>query len=123
MWCVGWLSRWMFDFNKSRFFMPNFIITLDGTSEENRILPPEFSEKIKLINIPGHSKGSIALFTTDDEQLFCGDLLENVKKPKLSDIMDDLPAARQSLDCLRKLKPRIVYPGHGSPFELNQVQE
>jgi glyoxylase-like metal-dependent hydrolase (beta-lactamase superfamily II) len=48
-------------------------------------------------------------------------LLVNRKAPKLGTIMDDVPAAQQSIDRLRSLAPGTVYPGHGAPFEFAQL--
>ena len=54
-------------------------------------------------------------------ELFCGDLLVNQGTPELNTIMDDLPAARASLDLLRSLRIAMIYPGHGEPFTLEQI--
>jgi hydroxyacylglutathione hydrolase len=72
----------------------------------------------RVLSIPGHSKGSIALLTADGD-LFVGDLFENTKQPKLNSIMDDLAAAQASAEKLRSLEVRTVYPGHGRAFPLS----
>ncbi len=74
-----------------------------------------------VLELPGHSKGSIGLLASGGE-LFCGDLLGNLKKPELWSIIDDPVAAATSL---RKLKGRdieTVYPGHGKPFAMEELQ-
>jgi glyoxylase-like metal-dependent hydrolase (beta-lactamase superfamily II) len=76
----------------------------------------------QVILIPGHSKGSIGILTAGGD-LFCGDLLENVKEPALNSIMDDLAAARASIDKLRGLEVETVYPGHGKPFPIDLLPE
>jgi len=53
--------------------------------------------------------------------LFCGDLLENVRRPALNSIMDDLPTAHASVEFLRHLGVQTVYPGHGAPFRLEEL--
>jgi glyoxylase-like metal-dependent hydrolase (beta-lactamase superfamily II) len=50
--------------------------------------------------------------------LFIGDLLENTKQPALNSIMDDRAAAQASVEKLKALPVKIVYPGHGQPFPL-----
>jgi len=77
-----------------------------------------------VLRLPGHSAGSIAVLT-DKGELFCGDLLENTAGPAVSRIMDDAAAARATVEMLRRLNVRMVYPGHGAPFaglELEKIQ-
>lgn len=74
----------------------------------------------RVLSIPGHSKGSIGVLTAAGE-LFCGDLLENMKGPALNSLIDDIDAARASLARLRTLNIGLVYPGHGEPFGLDEV--
>jgi hydroxyacylglutathione hydrolase len=70
----------------------------------------------KVIHIPGHSKGSIAVLTAD-RALFCGDLLEYKGRPVLNSIIDDRAAAQASFDRLKGLKAKTVYPGHGESLD------
>jgi hydroxyacylglutathione hydrolase len=72
----------------------------------------------RVLHIPGHSKGSIGVLTSSAD-LFCGDLLENIEKPKLNSIMDDSTTANTSVEKLSKLGIRTVYPGHGKPFPMD----
>ncbi|MBL8161411.1 MAG: MBL fold metallo-hydrolase [Anaerolineae bacterium] len=75
----------------------------------------------RVIELPGHSKGSVG-FLAADGTLFCGDLLANVDKPGLWSIIDDKAAAQASLEKLKRT-PGIgtVYPGHGQPFALRDL--
>ncbi len=73
-----------------------------------------------MISIPGHSRGSIGILTADGD-LFVGDLFESTKLPRLNSIMDDLAAAQASVEKLKSLNVKAVYPGHGQPFSLNQI--
>ncbi len=68
--------------------------------------------------MPGHSRGSIGILTAHGD-LFCGDLLENIKRPKLTSLMDDLAAAQASVEKLKSLEVKTVYPGHGAAFPLS----
>ncbi len=73
-----------------------------------------------VISIPGHSRGSVAILTADGD-LFCGDLLESTREPAINSMMDDVAAGHASLDRLRRLNIRMVYPGHGRPFMLEEL--
>ena len=79
----------------------------------------EFGLDAKVVNIPGHSKGSIGILTSIGD-LFCGDLLENTKKPAKNSLIADKKAFYESVEKLKELKISTVYPGHGKPFLMAQ---
>ncbi len=97
-------------FGKSERFKPDSYIR-DGDDLS------EYGFDAKVIHTPGHSKGSIGILTADGD-LFCGDLLENIHKPSLNSIMDDLTAVYASIEKLNKFSIKAVYPGHGKPFPM-----
>ena len=68
---------------------------------------------------PGHSKGSIGILTAAG--FFCGDLLQNTDGPGLNTIMDDVAAAKASIEKLRSLGINTLYPGHGRPFLTEKI--
>lgn len=74
----------------------------------------------QVISIPGHSKGSVG-FLLPSGDLFCGDLLVSSKSPALNTLIDDMPAAQASLQKLADMQVGMVYPGHGTPFPLQEV--
>jgi len=71
----------------------------------------------KVLDIPGHSRGSIGILTASGD-LFCGDLMANVGKPDIWSIIDDSVAAQVSVEKLKRLQINTVYPGHGQPFPM-----
>lgn len=77
----------------------------------------EFNARV--LHLPGHSNGSIGVLTADGE-LFCGDLIDNNDIPRLH-MVDDPAAANASLEKLRQFMIKIVYPGHGAPFTMDQL--
>jgi len=74
----------------------------------------------KVLQLPGHSKGSMGILTADGN-LFCGDLLANINKPKIFSIIDDSTAANSSIEKLKSLKINTVYPGHGKSFPMSSL--
>jgi hydroxyacylglutathione hydrolase len=100
----------LFRFAKSDRFKPDLYI------EEGDDLSP-YGFDARVLHLPGHSKGSIGILTAGGD-LFCGDLLDNTKSPVLNSIMDDLAAAKASVEKLRCLEIHTVYPGHGRPFPM-----
>lgn len=75
-----------------------------------------------IIHAPGHSKGSIGVMTADGD-LFCGDLLVNTDKPARNTLIDDPAEYDASVERLRTLEIRTIYPGHGKPFQMEQFME
>jgi hydroxyacylglutathione hydrolase len=81
----------------------------------------QFGFNAKVISLPGHSRGSIGILTSKNE-LFCGDLFENIKSPTLNALMDDSEAANTSVIKLRGLNIDKIYPGHGQPFTMTMLE-
>jgi len=76
----------------------------------------------RIIGLPGHTRGSVGVLSADGD-VFCGDLLGNFfGGPDLEFFIDDLPAARASVERLRSLGLRMIYPGHGKPFPLSALK-
>lgn len=107
------LAALMFGFGQRERFTPDLAFS-GGESLA------AYGLEAQVMALPGHSRGSLGLLTGAGD-LFCGDLLENLKQPALNDLMDDRPAGQASLERLRTLGVRQVYPGHGRPFSLEAV--
>ncbi len=75
----------------------------------------------KIIHIPGHTPGSIAILTQNG-QLIAGDIFANTQKPKASPNALDFPAMDKSIEVLGKLDIKTVYPGHGKPFKMDEYK-
>jgi glyoxylase-like metal-dependent hydrolase (beta-lactamase superfamily II) len=97
-------------FGRLERFTPDLLLENDGDLSE-------FGMDARIISIPGHSRGSLGILTSERD-LFCGDLFENIKAPCLNSIMDDLEEAQSSCRKLAELNIGLVYPGHGSLFPL-----
>jgi hydroxyacylglutathione hydrolase len=89
-------------------FKPDTFLT-DGQSMER------YGFDAKIIHIPGHTKGSIAILTNEGD-LFVGDILFNRRKPVVAPFVDDFQELKNSIDKLKKLNIKMIYPGHGKPF-------
>ena len=71
----------------------------------------------KVIHLPGHTEGSVGIISEDGD-LFCGDILAyyGKGKPVLSFLGVDFNEMKKSLEKIKKLDVKTVYPGHGKPF-------
>ena len=104
------IFKLFFRLSKSDRFKPDLYI-------DERYDFSEYGFDAKILQIPGHSKGSIGILTTSGE-VFCGDLLANVGKPDIWSIVDDSDAACASIEKLKSSQINTVYPGHGQPFPM-----
>ena len=96
-------------------FTPDILLE-DGQSLESHGLAAT------VLHLPGHTKGSVGVLT-DGGDLFCGDLMDSMMgKPSLEFFIDDMTAAQASLTRLRNRGVRMVYPGHGRCFRLEEVR-
>lgn len=109
------LSPLLFRFGRSQRFSPDLLL---GDGDD--LSPHGFDARV--LSLPGHSAGSIGILTAAGD-LFCGDLFENLEGPGLNAIMDDLAAAKASVERVSSLGVRTVYPGHGDPFPIDALQE
>lgn len=110
---LGIIARMFFRLGKSNRCAPDSVVD-DGDDFS------EFGFHAKVLSLPGHSKGSIGILTADGD-LFCGDLLENIKRPSLGSLIDDEKEARASVEKLKETKILTVYPGHGTPFPMRSL--
>jgi len=77
----------------------------------------EYGLDARVIHIPGHSMGSMGVLTGEGD-IFCGDLLLGGKKPKKNSLVDSAADMEASIERLRELEVKMVYPGHGKPFKM-----
>jgi glyoxylase-like metal-dependent hydrolase (beta-lactamase superfamily II) len=91
-------------------FKPDILLS-DGQSLE------EYGLAVKIIHIPGHTPGSIGVLTAEGD-LFAGDMFVNRKKPDSAQIIENPAQMKNSLEKMKQMNIKTVYPGHGMPFEM-----
>ena len=109
---MQFIAKSLFKLNVSDRFTPDILI-----KDEDDL--KGYGLEAKIIRMNGHSKGSIGILTKNGD-LFCGDLFENIRKPKLNSIMDSINSAKLSVEKIRKFNINTVYPGHGNSFLMNE---
>jgi glyoxylase-like metal-dependent hydrolase (beta-lactamase superfamily II) len=66
----------------------------------------------RVLHTPGHSEDSLCLYCPETGALFSGDTLY-----RISDAKGSYPECYvQSLERIRELDARVIYPGHGEPI-------
>lgn len=111
---------------------PNHAISLGHRIQP---LPEEGSipgmPKWRWIHTPGHTPGHISLFREEDRTLIAGDAFVNVKQESLYKVILQKPeisgppkyfttnwdAARDSVEKLATLNPKVAVTGHGQPLQ------
>jgi glyoxylase-like metal-dependent hydrolase (beta-lactamase superfamily II) len=106
----GMLSPVFFRFGRAKRFKPDVYVE-DGADLA------EYGLEARVLHIPGHSRGSIAVLTAGGE-LFCGDLVVKNNRLVPNSLIDDPAAADASIAKMKSLEIKTVYPGHGRPFPV-----
>lgn len=108
------IASLLFKFGASNCCSPDILLE-DGDNLS------EYGLDARVLYLPGHSSGSIGILTAAGD-LFCGDLLENTRRPALTSLIDDAVAAQNSIAQLQRFTIQTVYPGHGKPFRFEQFR-
>ena len=108
------IAKMIFKLSPSDQFSPDIIL-----KEGDNFLT--YGLDATVLEIPGHTSGSIGIRTSKGN-LFCGDMFSNLRKPVLNSTMDDLQTAKASLEKLAAFQIFTVYPGHGTPFDMDDLQ-
>lgn len=69
----------------------------------------------KVVELPGHTKGSIGLMVENDK-LFVGDALMNMVYPSVSLLYTDEQEMRSTANSIGELGEKTIYFGHGKPI-------
>jgi glyoxylase-like metal-dependent hydrolase (beta-lactamase superfamily II) len=77
---------------------------------------------LTVIELPGHTPGSIGLIDEEEGALVSGDAIYD------DELIDTLPESdvetySRTMDRLRALQVDVVYPGHGGPFGRDRLRE
>ena len=76
----------------------------------------EYGIDAKIIELPGHTKGSIGV-DVEQKDLLVGDALDNWIKPAVGHLFCDFDAIKKTAQKIKSLGARTVYYGHGKPTD------
>jgi hydroxyacylglutathione hydrolase len=74
-----------------------------------------------VLHAPGHTPGSIVLLTGDG-RLLAGDTFANMFGSHAPPFIENRRQLRESIERLKRLDARTVYPGHGKPFPFEEIR-
>jgi glyoxylase-like metal-dependent hydrolase (beta-lactamase superfamily II) len=100
--------------NEFESFKPDIIL-----NEGSTLL--EYGFDAKILHLPGHTAGSIGILTADGD-IIIGDTFANNKKITISPNAQDFKILSESVNRLKTINIKNVYPGHGTPFEMKNFQ-
>ncbi len=89
------------------------------------------------IYTPGHTEGHISLFRERDKTLIAGDAVTTTKQESFLSVLTqkeqikgppayltpDWALAKESIDLIRMLNPKVMLPSHGKPISGNELRE
>jgi glyoxylase-like metal-dependent hydrolase (beta-lactamase superfamily II) len=108
-----WATWWHYYDHQAEFFETHESLKPGETVRLGRL-------GFEVLHAPGHAGGQIALFEPTEGLLLSSDALWQgdlgVLTPRIEGL-DCVFRALETVDRLAALRPRIVYPGHGQPFE------
>ncbi len=107
------------------------VMYLFGGTGKNRYVPDiwledgmelnDYGLDARVIHLPGHTRGSVGILTAEGD-LFCGDLLVSRNRiPRKNHLIDDEAVMNASIEKLKTLRIRTVYPGHGRSFSMDKL--
>jgi glyoxylase-like metal-dependent hydrolase (beta-lactamase superfamily II) len=69
--------------------------------------------RLRAVHAPGHTPDHVVLHEPESRALFTGDAVLGRGTSVISPPEGDMTAYLRSLAAMRKLEPRVIYPGHG----------
>ncbi|TFG10068.1 MBL fold metallo-hydrolase [Candidatus Heimdallarchaeota archaeon] len=108
-------------FAKTTSFFSN-LVSGSGYTIDQIVTNGEVVYGMKVIHLPGHTPGTIALEDTGTRALFCGDIVNTNKQgtkilpPHKGYALDYSQALDSSIKMFKISRPNALLPGHGTPI-------
>jgi glyoxylase-like metal-dependent hydrolase (beta-lactamase superfamily II) len=93
--------------------------TPDIYPEDGYSLMP-YGVDAKIVSIPGHTPGSIGVITAGGD-FISGDTINNRKKPAIGEMVYSDEVLKKSVEKMKALNIKKIYPGHGTPFIAGEL--
>lgn len=109
---ICFLSKFMKN-KPEDWFEPNLFLE-DGQSLS------EYGVDAAIYSLPGHTKGSLGILV-EGKDFIAGDAMMNMMGNIGCRLYEDKESMTKSLELIRGLKARTIYPGHGDPFNSSKL--
>lgn len=70
-------------------------------------------KNVKVMNVPGHDEGQVALYSEDLSWFIAGDLFQGIGTVVIGGDEGDMKKYFATLEKVIKLSPKVVFPSHG----------
>ena len=80
----------------------------------------EYGLNATVYHLPGHTHGSIGILT-EEGNFFSGDIFVNTVRPETARLIEKQYELDKSMERIKKLKIKAIYPGHGMPFAFERI--
>ena len=101
-------------------------VNADITLTDNEFPLYNFGIDGRIIHTPGHTAGSITVLL-DSGEAFVGCLAHANKlfrlKPNLPIFAENIEQIKESWKIIIEKGARIIYPGHGNPFHIDEIKK
>lgn len=94
--------------------IPNYFNNIEiNFLKEGDLITDWRGRKIKIIEVPGHDEGQIAIAADDMSWFLAGDLFQGVGTVVIGDDEGDMAKYFSTLEKIILLNPKVVFPSHG----------
>ncbi len=98
------------------------MLKISGYKVNQNVTDNEVIHGLRILHLPGHTPGTMALVDAETQALICGDIINTDKKgskilpPNKKYALDYNQALDSSLKMFDMISPSVILPGHGSPI-------
>lgn len=107
------LSQVTYDFIKGKEGLKFFAGLSINTYQEGDVLCRWLGQPVRVLNVPGHDEGQLALMPDNRAWCIVGDLIQGIGTVVIAKPEGHMGRYYQSLQKIIALKPRVIYPSHG----------
>jgi glyoxylase-like metal-dependent hydrolase (beta-lactamase superfamily II) len=120
----NWLGKLLDRHTKSRSGSYPPISDMARITIANDTFFEKIGVKAHVIDLPGHTTDSIGLFLPENNVVFCGDAAMNrppFNANRHTVIIENIRDFYESWDSVIKINPDMIYPGHGTAFQVGDL--
>lgn len=81
--------------------------------KEGDVVTKWLGKEVRVMEIPGHDEGHIAIYPSDLSWFLAGDLFQGIGTVVIGGSEGNMQKYFQTLEKIIKLSPKVVYPSHG----------
>ena len=107
------MSAFTYEAIKKRWGQDYFLDQKIQLVKENDIVTTWLSHEVKVIEVPGHDEGQLALMPQNKAWFIAGDLFQGVGTVVIGGSESSMKKYMDTLSKVIQLNPKVLYPSHG----------